>query len=118
MPPSTRLGDIGSGHACHFPPTPSIEASPDVNIDGIPAVRQGDAYAPHACPTCPAPPHPRSLSGGSGSVYINGKPAAGSVILSPAEVLPVQDQTQYSSVIDPIDHFILLEPDQAAPPSQ
>lgn len=73
--PSTRLGDIGSGHACHFSPTPSIEASPDVNIDGIPAVRQGDAYAPHACPTCPAPPHPRSLSGGSGSVFINGKPA-------------------------------------------
>lgn len=75
MPASTRLGDIGSGHACHFPPTPSIEASPDVNIDGLPAVRQGDAYAPHACPTCPAPPHPRSLSGGSGSVFINGKPA-------------------------------------------
>lgn len=75
MPASTRLGDIGSGHACHFPATPSIEASPDVNVDGTPAVRQGDAYAPHACPTCPAPPHPRSLSGGSGSVFINGKPA-------------------------------------------
>lgn len=75
MPASTRLGDIGSGHACHFPPTPGIGASPDVNIDGIPAVRQGDAYAPHACPTCPAPPHPRSLSGGSGSVFINGQPA-------------------------------------------
>lgn len=72
---STRLGDIGSGHACHFPPTPSIGASDDVNIDGIPAVRQADAYAPHACPTCPAPPHPRSLSGGSGSVFMNGKPA-------------------------------------------
>ncbi|HRM74460.1 MAG TPA: PAAR domain-containing protein [Paracoccus sp. (in: a-proteobacteria)] len=73
--PATRLGDIGSGHACHFPPTPSTEASPDVNIDGIPAVRQGDAYVPHACPTCPAPPHPRSLSGGSATVFINGKPA-------------------------------------------
>lgn len=75
MPASTRLGDIGSGHACHFPPTPSIEASPDVNIDGIPAVRQGDAYAPHACPSCPAPAHGRTLAGGSGSVFINGKPA-------------------------------------------
>lgn len=73
--PATRLGDIGSGHACHFPPTPSIGASPDVNIDGMPAVRQGDAYAPHACPTCPAPPHPRSLSEGSGTVFINGRPA-------------------------------------------
>lgn len=75
MPKATRLGDIGSGHACHFPPTPAIMASPDVNIEGIAAVRQGDAYAPHACPTCPAPPHPRSLSAGSGTVNINGKPA-------------------------------------------
>lgn len=75
MPKTTRLGDIGSGHACHFPPTPAIAASPDVYVESIPVVRQGDAYAPHACPTCPAPPHPRSLSVGSGSVYINGKPA-------------------------------------------
>ncbi len=73
--PATQLGDIGSGHACHFPPTPSIAASPDVNIDSLPAVRQGDAYAPHACPTCPASPHGRSLACGSGSVFINGKPA-------------------------------------------
>jgi uncharacterized Zn-binding protein involved in type VI secretion len=75
MPKATRLGDIGSGHACHFPPTPSIGASPDVYVNGIPLVRQGDAYAPHACPTCPVPVHPRSLSGGSGSVFANGKPA-------------------------------------------
>lgn len=75
MPKATRLGDIGSGHACHFPPTPSIVASPDVYVENIAAVRQGDAYAPHACPTCPAPPHPRSLSGGSGTVFINGTPA-------------------------------------------
>jgi uncharacterized Zn-binding protein involved in type VI secretion len=75
MPKATRLGDIGSGHACHFPPTPSISASPDVYVNGIPIVRQGDAYVPHACPTCPAPLHMRSLSGGSGSIFINGKPA-------------------------------------------
>lgn len=75
MPASTRLGDIGSGHECHFPPTPSIEASPDVNIDGIAALRQGDAYASHGCPICPEPAHDRNLSGGSGSVFINGKPA-------------------------------------------
>lgn len=75
MPPSTRLGDLGSGHACHFPATPATAASPDVNIDGIPALRQGDAYGPHACPGCKQPPHPRSLSGGSASVFINGKPA-------------------------------------------
>jgi len=73
--PFARLGDIGSGRGCHFLPTPSIEASPDVNIDGIAAVRQGDAYAPHACPSCPAPAHPCALSGGSRSVFINGRPA-------------------------------------------
>ncbi|MFQ6552617.1 PAAR domain-containing protein [Aestuariibius insulae] len=75
MPKATRLGDIGSGHDCHFPPTASIAASPDVNVDGIPVVRQGDDYAPHACPSCLAPPHSRTLSGGSGTVFINGKPA-------------------------------------------
>ncbi|AUH32686.1 PAAR domain-containing protein [Paracoccus tegillarcae] len=76
MAEAHRLGDIGSGHDCHFPPpTPSTEASQDVNIDAIPAVPQADEYAPHACPGCLAPEHPRSLSGGSCSVYINGKPA-------------------------------------------
>ncbi|MDF1871045.1 PAAR domain-containing protein [Vannielia sp.] len=74
MPKVTRLGDIGSGHGCHFPPTPAVSASPDVNANGIPVVRQGDAYAPHACPCCPVGPHGRSLSGGSGTVYVNGKP--------------------------------------------
>lgn len=75
MPKATRLGDFGSGHACHFPPTPSIQASPDVFVEKVAIVRQGDAYAPHGCSTCPAPPHARSLAGGSGSVFINGKPA-------------------------------------------
>lgn len=62
--PSTRLGNLGSGRG-HGRPTPSIEASSDVNIDGIAAVRQGDAYAGHGC----------ALKGGSGTVFINGKPA-------------------------------------------
>ena len=75
MPKATRLGDIGSGHACHFPPSSSIAASPDVSVDGIPAVRKGDAYAPHGCPAGHAPPHGRNLSAGSGTVFINGKPA-------------------------------------------
>lgn len=75
MPAATRLGDIGSGHGCHFPPTPAIGASTDVFVNSVGAVRKGDAYAPHACPTCPAPVHPRSLAVGSASVFINGKPA-------------------------------------------
>ncbi|RVV96489.1 hypothetical protein EKE94_18495, partial [Mesobaculum littorinae] len=64
MAKATQLGDIGSGHECHFPPTPATGASPDVFVNGIAVVRQGDSYAPHACPTRPAPSHPRSLSGG------------------------------------------------------
>ncbi|MBL8563802.1 MAG: PAAR domain-containing protein [Gemmobacter sp.] len=75
MPVATRLGDTGSGHGCHFPPTPAIEASGNVFVNGLGAVRQGDHYGAHGCPSCPAPAHPRSLSGGSGTVFINGKPA-------------------------------------------
>lgn len=74
MPAATRQGDIGSGHSCHFPPTPAISASGDVYVNGVGVVRQGDSYAPHACPSCPAPAHARALSGGSGTVYVNGKP--------------------------------------------
>lgn len=75
MPKVTRLGDTGSGHACHFPPTDSIGASSDVYANGIGVVRQGDPYAPHGCGPCKIPPHGRSLSGGSGTVFVNGKPA-------------------------------------------
>ncbi len=75
MPAITRLGDMGSGHACHFPPTPSIEASTNVFVNGKGAVRLGDAYGPHACTSCPKPSHSRALSAGSPTVFINGRPA-------------------------------------------
>jgi uncharacterized Zn-binding protein involved in type VI secretion len=75
MAAATRLGDIGDGHACHFPPTPASGASGDVFVNGLGAVRKGDPYLPHACPSCPAPPHPRALAQGSGTVFINGQPA-------------------------------------------
>ncbi|MBA8903642.1 MULTISPECIES: PAAR domain-containing protein [unclassified Phyllobacterium] len=75
MPAQARLDDIGSGHDCHFPPTNAIEGSPDVIINGKNAVRVGDAYAPHGCPSCPAPSHGRALAVGSPTVFINGRPA-------------------------------------------
>ena len=75
MPASTRRDDIGSGHDCHFPPSPEIEGSADVVITGKPAMRVRDVYAPHACPTCPAPVHPRKLAQGPPAVEINGRPA-------------------------------------------
>jgi len=72
MPSAARLGDIASDHD-GAGPTPGIEASQDVAIDGIAAMRQGDDFESHACPDESA--HRRSLVGGSRSVFINGKPA-------------------------------------------
>jgi uncharacterized Zn-binding protein involved in type VI secretion len=73
--PAARLGDIGTGHACHFPPTPAVEGSPNVFINDRAAVRVGDAFAPHGCPSCPAPAHPRKLSEGSPTVFYNDRSA-------------------------------------------
>lgn len=73
MPAAARKNDVGSGHGC-FPPSNVTSASPDVDIDGIPAARLGDRLAPHGCATCP--PHGRAISGGSPTVFINGRPAA------------------------------------------
>jgi uncharacterized Zn-binding protein involved in type VI secretion len=70
MPQISRVTDIGSGHSC-FPPTPAIQGSGDVFVNGLAVHRKGDALAPHACPNCP--PHPRAASGGSPSVFVNGK---------------------------------------------
>jgi len=75
MPPAHRKGDIGSGHGCHFPPSPATGGSPDVFINGLPAMRVGDSYAAHACAAGHAGPHGRALSSGSASVFINGLPA-------------------------------------------
>ena len=73
MPKAVRQGDTGTDHA-GFPPTPIIEGSSNVFIDGLPAARVGDSLMPHAKPN--HPPHPRSISSGSSTVFINGKPAA------------------------------------------
>ncbi len=73
MPSASRLGDTGAGHGC-FPPSNAIAGSPDVSINGKPALRVGDALAAHGCKDCP--PHGRAVAAGSASVSINGKPAA------------------------------------------
>jgi uncharacterized Zn-binding protein involved in type VI secretion len=70
MPAVTRKGDAGSGHGC-FPARPSIEGSPDVFINGIPAHRKDDAWDTHCCgPVC----HDGKLAAGSPTVFVNGKP--------------------------------------------
>lgn len=75
MPQAHRRADIGSGHSCHFPPSPATGGSPNVFVNDRPLMRVGDAYVPHGCPTCPKPEHPRHLAAGSATVFINGKPA-------------------------------------------
>ncbi len=73
MPESARKGDIGSDHEKCFPSSPAIEGSGDVFINGLPAVRQGDAYAAHGCVVCAS--HERYAAQGSATVNINGRPA-------------------------------------------
>ncbi len=73
MPAASRKGDICVGHGC-FPPTPATVGSPNVSFDGIPALRKGDAVAPHGCGNCP--PHGRAVSAGSPTVFVNGRPLA------------------------------------------
>ena len=68
MPPTGRLGDRS---ACpHQSTSPSITGSPNVNVDGKPALRVSDLGMPPPC--CPKP---WVASKGSGTVFINGLPA-------------------------------------------
>ena len=71
MPAVTRLGDSCTGHGC-WPPRPSTGASPNVNVNGIPAHRQGDGWAAHTCPAIPET-HASVLAAGSSTVYVNGR---------------------------------------------
>ena len=85
-PSIALLGDIGTDHE-GFHPSPVIAASPDVFLDGKPVARQGDPLAPHDKPN--NPPHPRSISGGVGSVLVNGKPAKASYTVKLGDIIEV-----------------------------
>ena len=78
MPAVTILGDICTGHSSR-PPRPSISASPNVYVNGIPAHRQGDSWAVHCnyAPQC----HAGTLASGSSAVYVNGRQLGRSCIL-------------------------------------
>ncbi|PHM61822.1 type VI secretion system PAAR protein [Xenorhabdus ishibashii] len=65
---AVKIGDIGTEHG-NCSATPVITGASTVKIDGAYLARQGDALVPHNS-------HPRAISGGSGSVFIEGKPAA------------------------------------------
>lgn len=63
--PAVRKGvDKTKGHG-KCKPVVAVQASDNVFINGIPAVRQGDAFKPHC-------KHKGKAVGG-GTVYINGK---------------------------------------------
>ena len=67
MPAAARLGDLDTGHGC-FPPRPSVQGSPNVFVNFMPAHRQGDAWAVHCCVSC----HASALAQGSATVFANG----------------------------------------------
>lgn len=68
-----RLGDYCTGHGC-WPPRQGINASPNVRVNGIPVHRVGDGWLIHCCPNDGC--HAGVVAAGSGSVFINGRPAA------------------------------------------
>jgi len=51
MPKARRLGDIGSGHACHFPPTPAIAALGGVSVEKVHCAHGGYLCIAPACLT-------------------------------------------------------------------
>lgn len=67
--PVIRMGvDNTQGHC--FEPIPFIEGSPDVFVNNIPVVRQGDMIPPHCCSdVC----HVGAAVGNSSGVYANNR---------------------------------------------
>jgi uncharacterized Zn-binding protein involved in type VI secretion len=70
-----RMGiDMCSGHPAgptYFPPRPAVMGSPDVFVDGLPAVRVTDVWCPH---TNILSVHPGAGISGSPTVFCNGLP--------------------------------------------
>jgi uncharacterized Zn-binding protein involved in type VI secretion len=73
--PVVRLGiDMCSGHPAgptYFPPRPAVTGSATVFVDGLPAVRVIDIWAPH---TNIISVHPSPGGGGSPTVFVDGLP--------------------------------------------
>ncbi|AUR97761.1 PAAR motif protein [Vibrio phage 1.244.A._10N.261.54.C3] len=73
--PLSFKGASTSGHGC-FPPQTCVGGSGDVMVNGIPALRAGDAQTGHKCVVKPYPFHPSKQAEGSLTVKINGMMAA------------------------------------------
>lgn len=73
MAAAARLGDLSAGHGC-FPPTACIGSqTTKTYINGILAQAQGSSFLLHVCGRSVHPV--RLSSSGSGTVFIEGKPA-------------------------------------------
>ena len=73
MQAAATLGDSDTGHGS-YPPRPNIAGSPDVQINGKPAHRLGDAWPPHCKTVKPYDCHGAGTAGGSATVFVNGQP--------------------------------------------
>ena len=73
MPSAATVGSSTTGHD-GYPPVTFPSGSPNVMINGKPALRQGDGGVTHSKPK--GGTHEVIVSGGSSKVFINGKPAA------------------------------------------
>ncbi len=79
MPAQSRLGDRSHApadvHGCpacpHVVTGPAIVGSPNVNVNGKPALRKDDTGVHAAC----CGPNVWTAVGGSATVFINGRPA-------------------------------------------
>lgn len=69
MPAIAFYGCKCTGHDV-YPPRPNDQASPNVFVNNLGVHRQGDHWAHHCSRSC----HDSVLSGGSSTVFVNGKP--------------------------------------------
>lgn len=70
-----KMGAMTTGHAC-WPPTVVAQGSPNVLVEGIPAVTMGHMAIPHICTSKPYPVHPAAVAKGSATIFVNGAPLA------------------------------------------
>lgn len=74
MPAVCRLGDKSTQDPCGAPPRANNAASGNVFTNNKGTHRKGDSWELHACPN--AGMHDATTSGGSSTVFVNGKPIA------------------------------------------
>jgi len=75
MAAAYRQTDMTTAHPHCYPPTTAQTGSPDVYTNGLQQMRLQDPCVIHGACGNPCPPHVPKMAAGSGTVYVNGKPA-------------------------------------------